>query len=146
MSSPTRNFVRHYLEMVASMLLGMVVLWLPLDGALQVFGSSIAAMERDAPAAGLLAMATIMTVPMVGWMRHRGHGWVPCVEMSASMYVPTFAVTGLLAGSVISDYHTLMGIQHSVMFPAMLVAMLLRPAEYKGAHHAHGHATAPQMT
>ena len=41
-----------------------------------------------------LGMATTMTVPMVGWMIYRGHGWRANAEMSASMFVPTFAVIG----------------------------------------------------
>ena len=36
-------------------------------------------------------------------------------------------------------YGTLMAIQHAGMFPAMLVAMLLRRDEYSG--HRHGIAT-----
>jgi hypothetical protein len=47
------------------------------------------------------------------------------------MYIPTFLAIALLAAGVVEGHGALMAIQHA-MFPAMLVAMLLRPAEYTG--------------
>jgi hypothetical protein len=132
-----RNFIRHYAEMVAAMLLGMLVFALPAEGALRLMGSSSSDLSADAPAVSLLGMAVMMTVPMVAWMRYRGHGWRPCAEMSASMFLPTFGAIALLAAGTVTDYHTLMGLEHAVMFPAMLVAMLLRPSEYTGHHAQH---------
>src|SRR3712207_4399208 len=127
--------------MVIAMFLGMAVLGLPAEAALGAVGSGMSELHDTAPAALLVGMATIMTVPMVAWMRVRGHRWRPCAEMGASMYVPTFAVVGLLAVNVIGDVGTLMAIQHVVMLPAMLVAMLLRRDEYSG--HAHHHTGEP---
>jgi hypothetical protein len=79
-------------------------------------------------------MAFTMTAPMVAWMRHRGHGWRPSAEMAASMFVPTLLVVGMLTAGAGGDVHSLMAIQHVAMFPAMLVAMLLRREESGGAH------------
>jgi hypothetical protein len=136
-SSPATHFVRHYAEMVGAMFLGMLVLGVPGEAALRAIGSSSSQLSDDAPALALLGMAVIMTVPMVAWMRHRGHGWRPNAEMAASMFLPTFAIMALMAGGVISDFMTLMGLEHVVMLPSMLVAMLLRRAEYSGhAHHS----------
>jgi hypothetical protein len=133
--SPTRHFARHYLEMVIAMLLGMVVLGVPAEGALRAMGSSTSALQDDAPAVLLLGMAVTMTVPMAGWMRHRGHGWTPCLEMAASMFLPTFAVIGLMGAGVAGDFGALMTAEHAAMLPSMLVAMLLRRDEYThGAH------------
>ena len=131
MSPATRTFIRHYLEMVLAMMLGMGVLGI----ATLAFG------EIEDTAASLVAMGAAMTIPMVWWMRHRGHGWAPCLEMSAAMVLPTLLALGLLWAGTVEDEGTLMAIDHSIMFPAMLVAMLLRPREYTGhAHHAHAHA------
>jgi hypothetical protein len=135
MTAPVRNFIRHYAEMVAAMFAGMIVLYLPAEGALRAIGSSASQLQADAPAAVLLGMAAIMTGPMVAWMRYRGHSWRPCWEMSASMFLPTFAAIGLLAAGGVG-FHGAMGLEHIAMFPSMLVAMLLRPSEYTG-HHAH---------
>ena len=119
--STVLHFARHYAEMVVAMLLGMLVLGLPL-----------ALLLPEGPEIELITMASTMTVPMVAWMRHRGHGWQPAWEMSAAMFVPTFVALGLLWGGLVAGTHTLMMIQHTAMFPLMLVAMLLRPSEYTG--------------
>jgi hypothetical protein len=141
LTSSTRSFIRHYLEMVAAMVLGMVVLGVPAEAGLQAIGTSVSALQDDAPAVLLLGMAVIMTVPMVGWMAYRGHGWLPNAEMAASMFVPTFGVIGVMASGAVGDFMTLMTAEHVVMLPSMLVAMLLRPDEYTcGAHAGHGQA------
>jgi hypothetical protein len=137
MTHSTRQFIRHYVEMVVAMLLGMVVLGPPAEVALRALGSSTGDLHTDAPAVALLGMAAMMTAPMVGWMRYRGHGWQPCAEMAASMVIPTLAVIVLMWGAVVEDLGTLMLVEHVAMLPCMLVAMLLRPAEYTShAHHA----------
>jgi len=135
MSHSTRTFILHYAEMVAAMFLGMAVLGLPAGVALDAVGPSMSDLNRDAPALSLLLMAVTMTVPMVAWMRYRGHGRQASAEMAASMFIPAFGVIALLSSGLVDDFDTLMAIEHSVMFPSMLVAMLLRRDEY-----SHGHA------
>src|SRR3954465_12676985 len=130
MSPAAKHFLRHYAEMVAAMLLGMAVLGYPVDRVMGRLGASSDEFM-------FLEMATTMTVPMVGWMMYRGHGWRANAEMSASMFVPTFAVIGVLGTGLLTDLGALMIIEHVAMLLAMLGVMLLRPAEY--AHH-HGHA------
>jgi L-lactate permease len=136
-SPSVRHFVRHYVEMVIAMLLGMVVLGIPAEAAMRALGTSSSELQTDAPALALLGMAFIMTVPMVGWMAHRGHGRRANAEMAASMFLPTFGVIGLLWTGAVEDFMTLMGLEHVVMLPAMLVAMLLRPHEYTCGPHGH---------
>jgi hypothetical protein len=133
-TSSTRHFVRHYVEMVVAMFLGMAVLGAPIGWALGAIGSSWSELTTDAPALMLLAMAVTMTVPMVGWMRYRGHGWRANTEMSASMLIPTFAAIALLQTSVVDDIGVLLVAEHLAMLLAMLGAMLLRPAEYTHDH------------
>jgi flagellar biosynthetic protein FliP len=134
-SPANRAFARHYLEMVAAMLLGMIALGLPAAAALTAAGSSWSELREDAPALALLLMAFSMTVPMVGWMRHRGHAWRPCADMSAAMLGPTLAVIALLAAGLVTDVGILMTVEHVVMLPSMLAVMLLRRDEYSGHHH-----------
>jgi hypothetical protein len=141
MSASTRHLVRHYVEMVIAMFLGMAVLGLPAGWALSAMGSSWSALNDDAPALMFLGMATTMTVPMVGWMMHRGHGLRANAEMSASMFVPTFAVIGVLWAGLVTDLGVLMVAEHLAMLLAMAGVMLLRPAEYAcGAHDHRGTA------
>ena len=136
MSPSVRHFARHYGEMVLAMLLGMAALWMPAKLALGAFGVSSQELH-DSAAAMLLVMATAMTVPMVGWMRYRGHGWPASLEMGASMYLPTFAALALLGAGLVEDLGALMTLEHVAMLLSMLAAMLLRRDEYSGHAHAH---------
>ncbi len=94
--------------------------------------------RSDAPELNLLGMALAMSVPMVAWMRYRGHGSRPSAEMAASMFLPTFTVVGMLAAGI-GSVGGLMVVEHVAMLLGMLGVMLTRPVEY--THH-HGHASA----
>jgi hypothetical protein len=130
-SHPVRHFLRHYAEMVAVMFAGMFILMTPAGWLLSAFGTSWSGLS---PAMNSFAMALTMTVPMVAWMRYRGHTWRANMEMAASMLIPTFAVMGVLWAGVAKG--GLMVPEHAGMLSCMLVAMLLRRAEYSGAGHA----------
>ena len=130
--SPVRTFVRHYAEMLAAMFVGMFALGLVLAAPLELAGVDVSNWKTEAPALLLLGMAFTMTVPMVAWMRHRGHGWAPAGEMAAAMFVPSLAAIGLLWAGIETDSDVLLEIQHVAMFPSMLGVMLLRRHEYSG--------------
>ena len=140
MSAPTkarqvRRFALHYGEMCLAMLVGMVLLW-PV-WMLATAGASSGHWLRSSEVETLV-MATTMALPMAGWMRFRGHGWAPTLEMGGAMYagfavaLPLYWLGGLGA-------HGLMMVGHVGMFVLMLVAMLWRWEEYAGCH-AHGAA------
>ena len=125
-----RHFVRHYVEMVIAMFLGMALLALPVRLALSAAGTSWTELGH---AAMFLGMAVEMTVPMVAWMRYRGHGRRASGEMAAAMLLPTFAAIALLRADVAGS-GALMLAEHVAMLLSMLVVMLLGPAEYAHAH------------
>jgi hypothetical protein len=132
-----RTFIRHYIEMVVVMFVGMLVLGLPGEAALKAIGSGTSELRHDAPSLVFLGMAATMTIPMVAWMRYRGHRWRPTLEMAASMVIPTLIAVALLAAGALS-FEALMGFEHVVMLLGMLAAMLLRVDEYTShAHHGH---------
>jgi flagellar biosynthetic protein FliP len=115
------HFVRHYLEMVAAMLVGMFTL-----GGLEDLVFPSVTVRADV---GVLLMATNMSIGMGAWMRFRGHSWRGVTEMSASMFGPFLALLvpywmGAIGG------HAVMAWGHLIMLPAMALVMLLRPAEY----------------
>jgi hypothetical protein len=139
MSPLSKPFLRHYGEMVVAMFLGMAVLGFPVDWVMDRLGA-------DSNEFMFLEMATTMTVPMVAWMLYRGHGWRANAEMSASMFVPTFAVIGLLSAQLLTDLGVLMVIEHVAMLLAMAGAMLLRPAEYLNHHGQVETLSAEQVT
>ena len=128
---PVRRFALHYAEMLLAMVLGMAVFYLPTEALFGALGAG------DGALVTLLAMGISMTAPMVAWMRVRGHAWRLSLEMGAAMVLPTAGVIALLEAGAVEDLDALMAIEHLVMLPAMLVAMLLRRREYT---HACGHA------
>lgn len=67
--------------------------------------------------------------------------WQACLEMGASMVLPTLA-TLVLLGVGVEGVGVLMLIMHAVMLPAMLIAMLLRRDEHSCHHGSHRHVTA----
>ena len=115
------HFVRHYLEMVLAMLVGMAVLG-PLE---DLVWPALTAR----PDIGVLVMATNMSIGMGAWMRFRGHSWRGIAEMSAAMYAP-FAVLVVPFWLGTLDGSQLMTWGHLLMLPAMALVMFLRPAEY----------------
>ena len=125
------RFARHLLEMVVAMMAGMVVL-----------GVALATLGEPPGYANLFVqyglMGVSMSVPMVAWMRHRGHSWRDGGEMTAAMLVPMLApvapvemgvaVPGLSEGS-------LMVVSHVAMIGGMVALMAYRFERY--AHGAH---------
>ena len=83
------RFIRHFIEMMVVMMLGMMVLG-GAFGAIHefVFGNVFADAWRDHVALAAFAMAFNMTLPMVLWMRYRGHTWERGGEMAAAMNLP----------------------------------------------------------
>lgn len=118
--------VRHYLEMVVAMIVGMAVL-----GGLVSLVFAAAGCSDLLHHVGIRAtvMATDMTIGMSAYMLYRGHRWPAIAEMSLAMYVPLLVMLvpyllGAIPGSVV------LGPMHLLMLPAMAIVMLRRPDEY----------------
>src|SRR4051812_15137963 len=125
-------FARHFIEMVVAMLVGMGVVAGVASLAFAAAGSSL---SGQSGAFRVMLMGLSMTVPMVGWMAHRGHGARSSIEMGASMLVPS-TVAAVLAAADVVGAGAALGIQHAVMGPAMLAVMLWRYGEYARPHIA----------
>ena len=132
-SGSRRAFARHFGEMLVAMFLGMGVL-----GGLAALGfAAFGGSSSDLPGGvRVTLMGIYMTVPMVLWMRYRGHAAARNAEMAMSMMVPTLAAAALAFAGAMGTGAAL-GVQHVVMIPAMLGVMLWRYAEY-ARPHAHG--------
>jgi hypothetical protein len=132
-----RCFARHFFEMVVVMMLGMVTLGAAFGAFHQLaFGSGYANAWRDHVGLAAFAMAFNMTVPMVLWMRYRGHSWERGGEMAAAMNLPLLPAF-VLYGSGAIPARGVLGMQMMLMIPAMLAAMLYRKEEYSAPHTAH---------
>jgi hypothetical protein len=129
-SGSKRAFARHFGEMVLAMFMGMLVLGGSAELVFALFGSSL---SDQSGGTQVMLMGFSMTVPMVLWMRHRGHAAARNVEMAMSMIVPSVAAAALAWAGLLGAGAAL-GIQHAVMIPAMLGVMLWRYQEYSHSH------------
>jgi hypothetical protein len=127
MRTAHKGFLRHYLEMVVAMFVGMAVL-----GAATMGLEALTGVEAPvSPEFAAFKMAFDMSVGMVIWMRYRGHGWPSTLEMVTAMFAPAVVLAPLSWLGVISG-DLLMIATHVLMLPLMLVVMLRRRAEYSG--------------
>ena len=125
------RFARHLLEMVVAMMAGMAVL-----------GVALATLGEPPGYANLFVqyglMGVSMSVPMVAWMRHRGHSWRDGGLMTAAMLVPMLAPVALVEMGVavpgLSE-GSLMVVSHVAMIGGMVALMAYRFERY--AHGAH---------
>lgn len=123
--SPNFRFLRHMVEMALAMMVGMVAsaaVFLP------ALGMTVDEALRRHAALFVLAQAFGMTVAMVVWMRHRGHGRRSCSEMAAAMVVPALVLIALRMLDVISG--PICGVYCMSTLAAMGLVMLSRPSEY----------------
>ena len=121
-SSMWRPLVRHYVEMVIAMLVGMFAL-----GALRA-ALGLTVPFEESPGRWYVLMALDMSIGMAAWMRYRGHGWAGTLEMCAAMFVPIVLLPLVRAG--LMGAMTFMMTAHVVMPIAMLVVLLRRRHEY----------------
>lgn len=130
-----RRFVRHALEMTLAMMLGMCILGMAFRQIhVALFGTGFDDAWRQHTELAAFAMAFNMTLPMVAWMRHRGHSWERCGEMAAAMFVPALPLLALLWLGRISP-GLVLPLQMALMLPSMILAMLYRVEEYAGHTH-----------
>jgi hypothetical protein len=132
-SRSKRAFARHFGEMLLAMFLGMAVLG---GVAALIFKAGGSSLTGASGAVQVLIMGFSMTVPMVAWMRYRGHSTAQNAEMAGSMVTPSLIAAALAAGGVLGSEGAL-ALQHVVMIPAMLGVMLWRYDVYAHTHHSH---------
>jgi hypothetical protein len=116
-----RVFVRHLVEMVVAMMLGMMA---GVGIFVSVIGGTYDDARHEYPTAALLVMAIGMTAPMVAWMRFRRHSWRDSVQMGAAMMVPAVPFLVLLWCHVTRVAMT--GQYMAVSTAAMLALMFYR--------------------
>lgn len=126
---PTRDwgaFWRHYAEMVAAMVVGMMVLGMVVRLPLILLDR---AELLDPIEVRAVLMATNMTIGMAVLMRWRRHGWAGIAEMGAAMYVAFALMLVPYWLEAVSDRAVMVG-GHVLMLPLMLLVMLRRRDEY----------------
>ena len=127
----TGRFVLHFVEMWIAMLVGMAV-FMVVPGVM-----ALPAVLHQT------GMALSMSLPMVAWMRIRGHGWRHGIDMTLAMLVPWAVVEGLTGLGAGSALPWLAQSGTAAMALGMLGIMLFRREHYiGGAHHNHAAAHA----
>ena len=122
-------FWRHFLQMLAVMMVGMVV-----SGAVLLTVVGLKTWEEVTTQYGiqaLIAMALGMTVPMAAWMLYRGMGWKNTYEMAAVMAIPVIPFLCLVWFDVTKSAQC--GAYCAVTVIAMLGLMLYRRREYSSS-------------
>jgi hypothetical protein len=122
----TGRFALHFLEMCLAMELGMM-LFHALVGSALLPADFPALLEPSSPFHGV-AMTLSMVLPMVVWMRIRGHGWAMGLEMAIAMVAAWGAVIALCP-----VVPWLTGAGPTAMYLSMLALMLYRREHYSGA-------------
>src|SRR5690349_12740536 len=90
----------------------------------------------------VFAMTFNMTLPMVLWMRHRGHTWERCGEMAGAMVLLALLVlVPFWAGAISSG--VVLPLEMGLMLPAMIGVMALRYNEYTTHAPAHSEGSTP---
>ena len=120
------------------MVIGMALLDAVFEGILAVAGTSYSVVTDDAPAAVALILMFNMTVPMLLWMRIRGHEASEVSEMGVAMVV-VGAITVFLLWLSVIDAGAICGFECGLMIPAMIAAMLIHPWRQTRHLHAAGH-------
>jgi flagellar biosynthetic protein FliP len=130
----TWNFGRHLFEMCAAMCIGVAVLDVPFLAVARATG--VDDPIRDLPDVAALVVAFNMSLPMVLWMRHRGHDWTCIWEMTGAMFLEAGVLIAAHWAGVVSG-STVVAWQHALMVPVMIAVMLFRLDLYTGrADHA----------
>jgi hypothetical protein len=125
-----RTFLRHLAEMTLAMMLGMCVLGMAFRAIhIAVFGTGFDDAWHQHTELALFSMTFNMTLPMVLWMRHRGHSWQRCGEMAAAMFILAFALLALFWVGPLSA-QAVLPLEMALMIPAMIGVMLLHYDEY----------------
>jgi deazaflavin-dependent oxidoreductase (nitroreductase family) len=127
------NFVRHLIEMLVAMLIGMATLGAAVSIIFGLLGHSN--VLHYAGLRGLL-MTGYMIVGMSVWMRHRRHAWATVGEMAIAMTIPYVLLIGPYSAGALSEA-AFLGAMHLLMIPLMIVAMLRRRDEYAQDHRSH---------
>jgi uncharacterized membrane protein YhaH (DUF805 family) len=128
------QFLRHLGEMTAAMMIGMFAFGMTAGVLTAANGSTFEEARLSQPELMASLMAISMTIPMIAWMRHRGHDWRSGAEMSVAMVVPAIAlIASYWAGGISAS--SVCPLACALMIPSMAVAMLFRFDEYTGHTH-----------
>lgn len=131
------RFTLHFLEMVVVMMVGMM----PYHALIRALPPEYAVWFARGTTLYRLGMALSMALPMLPWMKVRGHGWRSGAEMALAMLAPTAVVLLLCWLGLDQGQPWVRNADGPGMLLAMLGLMLCRREHYTGGHsHQPRHA------
>ncbi len=144
-----KRLIQHFLEMVVAMFAGMMawgrlsaILFGP-GGAMGMHATEVTTAEPSVMSqiGHITAMELSMIIPMVLWMRYRGHSWRHGAGMSAAMVVPSIPVyaADLIWPGSLSGMAAMWS--HGAMLLGMAALMMVQRDMYAGHDHAHASAS-----
>jgi hypothetical protein len=130
----TGYFFRHFLEMCLAMCIGGIALnILFFYTAAQIGYPNLLS---NFPEFSILAIGINLAIPMIVWMRFRGHNWRLTLEMASTSIILAALLIGMSGLGIIPKNSMLEWIR-SLACPTMLIPMLLRLDTYTGHHAGH---------
>jgi biotin transporter BioY len=125
-------FIWHLIEMCLAMCIGGI----PLIVLFFVGAGKIGYPDlfQQSPELSVLVIGFILAVPMIAWMRFRGHEWRSTVEMASTTIVLAVLLVGLGWLGILAKT-SLIEWMRTLACPVMIIPMLFRLDQYT-AHHA----------
>ena len=120
-----RHGLRHFVEMVVAMYVGMAVFGGLFSLLLIALGTSYADATETAPELIAMVLVFNMTVPVVAWMHHRGASRAEMLAMTATMFGVGLVALVLLWGGAIEST-AVCGAECALMIVAMAVFAYVR--------------------
>jgi hypothetical protein len=130
----TGYFLRHFLEMCLTMCIGGITL-----NVLFFWGAAWTGypdLFEWFPDVSLLAIGINLAVPMIAWMRFRGHEWRSTLEMASTSIILPILLIGAAWLGIIPESNRLEWLTR-LACPVMLIPMLFRLDLYTGHHASH---------
>lgn len=128
------HFWGHVLEMFIAMWIGMALGGAVVGAIVEAFGVSVREAQLRYPEPAVLVMGLNMTVPMIAWMRYRGHDWRLSAEMAVAMLLPALLCILLLRAHLI-EFGAACGLYSTSMTVAMVLLMVHRRDEFSTNTH-----------
>jgi hypothetical protein len=129
-------FIWHLLEMCLAMCIGGIPLIVLFFVAATKMGYPN--LIQQSPELSVLVVGFILSLPMMAWMRFRGHEWQPTLEMASTTIILAILLVGLGMLGVL-EKSSLFELMRSLACPVMIIPMLFRVDVYTAHHASHQH-------
>jgi len=129
-------FIRHYIEMLLVCCIGGLILNFLFFSAITRVG--FPNFLQQYPDLSIIVITILLAVPMLIWMRLRGHEWRPTLEMTGEPIVLGVLLISASWINIIPKVEML-PLLKDLVCPLMLIPMFFRLDLYTSNHASHQH-------